>query len=262
MSRYGWLKQSGILIFDLKCQLLFSNHEGRLLHSSTRHGDAPVMEQDLAFDVKRLCLRLKKMIGAPGESQPDKLRPETLTVTAGEVNYKLEGSILASESSKEPCILITVEEEDQRPAPKLNLSHFQSTYKLTRREIQILELLSKGASYKEIAYSLSISAHTVRDHIKNIRLKLHAESKCGIMARLIEDAGMFEEARVAAVAEDDDIPAAVGADARHAADAKPAGGGQGESHLRGTASNGSGASVGRAPENRASRGAFTRSGRL
>lgn len=267
MARHGWLKQSGILIFDLKCQLLYSNHEGRLLHGHTGNGEALPPDQDLAFDIKRLSLRLKKMIGAsPADFHPEKIRPETLTVTAGDVNYRLEGSVLVSESLKEPCILIVVEEEDQRPAPKLNLAHFQTTYKLTRREIQILELLSKGASYKEIAYTLSISAHTVRDHIKNIRLKLHAESKCGIMARLIEDAGMYEEARLSSSPETES-EAAVTVEPRSAGPhvgpqlrAPAAGVAQGAP--AGKPKETVAAPAGRPADSRASRGAYARSGRL
>lgn len=267
MTRHGWLKQSGILIFDLKCQLLYSNHEGRLLHGHTGNGEAFPPDQDLAFDIKRLSLRLKKLIGAsPSDFHPEKLKPEVLTVTAGDVNYRMEGSVLVSESLKEPCILIVVEEEDQRPAPKLNLAHFQTTYKLTRREIQILELLSKGASYKEIAYTLSISAHTVRDHIKNIRLKLHAESKCGIMARLIEDAGMYEEARQPSSSETDG-EVAVAVEPRSAAapastPLRAPSGGSAQSVSAGKPKETVAASTGRAADSRSSRGAYARSGRL
>ncbi|WP_447973543.1 response regulator transcription factor [Nitrospira sp. Kam-Ns4a] len=268
MTRHGWLKQSGILVFDLRCQLLYSNFEGRLLHGYGKNGDAPVMEHDLAFDIKRLCLRLRKLIGtSPGDAHPDRFETESLTVPVGDVNYRLEGSVLSSELSKEPCILIVVEEEKQRPVPKLNLAHFQATYKLTRREIQILELLSKGASYKEIAYTLSISAHTVRDHIKNIRLKLHAESKCGIMARLIEDAGMYEEARLAGTPNCDGSPAGE----TRQSEAKPAGVGLGGGPAPGGVGQTSpglkpketfAAPSGRTPESRATRGAYARSSRL
>lgn len=48
---------------------------------------------------------------------------------------------------------------------------------LTKREIELLELLSKGFRYKEIAEKLFISADTVRTHIRNIYLKLHVNSK-------------------------------------------------------------------------------------
>lgn len=48
---------------------------------------------------------------------------------------------------------------------------------LTKREFELLELLSKGFRYKEIADKLFISQDTVRTHIRNIYVKLHVNSK-------------------------------------------------------------------------------------
>jgi DNA-binding NarL/FixJ family response regulator len=48
---------------------------------------------------------------------------------------------------------------------------------LSFREKEVLEWLSKGYSYKEIASKLFISIETVRTHIRNIYEKLHAQNK-------------------------------------------------------------------------------------
>lgn len=48
---------------------------------------------------------------------------------------------------------------------------------LSKREQEILELLSKGYRYKEIADTLSISFDTVRSHLRNIYDKLHVSSR-------------------------------------------------------------------------------------
>jgi DNA-binding NarL/FixJ family response regulator len=48
---------------------------------------------------------------------------------------------------------------------------------LTRREQEILELLSKGFRYKEIADKLFVSLDTVRTHVRNIYEKLHVNSR-------------------------------------------------------------------------------------
>ena len=67
-----------------------------------------------------------------------------------------------------------------RPAPlscavkeKTN-EHFQS---LSRREQEMLEQLSKGYRYKEIADKLFISIETVRTHIRHIYEKLQVNSR-------------------------------------------------------------------------------------
>jgi len=44
--------------------------------------------------------------------------------------------------------------------------------KLTRREHEIVNLISRGMSNKEIATELSIAVHTVKSHVHNILEKL------------------------------------------------------------------------------------------
>jgi DNA-binding NarL/FixJ family response regulator len=48
---------------------------------------------------------------------------------------------------------------------------------LSSREREVLELLSSGATNKEIAADLNISEHTVRFHLRNILNKLHLRNR-------------------------------------------------------------------------------------
>ena len=48
---------------------------------------------------------------------------------------------------------------------------------LTTRELEVLQLLTKGHSTKAIADKLHIAFNTVRSHLKNIYVKLHVN--CG-----------------------------------------------------------------------------------
>ena len=48
---------------------------------------------------------------------------------------------------------------------------------LSLREKEVLELVSQGLLYKEIALRLTISAETVKKHLKNIYQKLHVQNK-------------------------------------------------------------------------------------
>ena len=45
---------------------------------------------------------------------------------------------------------------------------------LTRREIEVIDLMARGASNPEIANELVISEHTVKSHVKHILRKMHA----------------------------------------------------------------------------------------
>ena len=48
---------------------------------------------------------------------------------------------------------------------------------LSAREIQVLELIVQGQANKQIAYSLTIAEHTVKNHVKNILSKLGVQDR-------------------------------------------------------------------------------------
>ena len=60
---------------------------------------------------------------------------------------------------------------------------------LTRRELEILGLLSQGYADKEIAQKLSISFDTVRFHLKQIFEKLHVRSRIEAVVRFYNPGG-------------------------------------------------------------------------
>ncbi|MBM3846150.1 MAG: response regulator transcription factor [Verrucomicrobia bacterium] len=56
---------------------------------------------------------------------------------------------------------------------------------LSARELQVLDLLACGASYKEIAENLSVSFSTVNSHVKNIYETLHVRSRGQAVAKYL-----------------------------------------------------------------------------
>ncbi len=62
-----------------------------------------------------------------------------------------------------------------------------NNYQLTNREKEILQLLSKGNSFKMIASDLNISIDTVRTHIKRIYDKLHVRSQIEAVSKAINE---------------------------------------------------------------------------
>ncbi|HJX38666.1 MAG TPA: response regulator transcription factor [Anaerolineae bacterium] len=53
----------------------------------------------------------------------------------------------------------------------------EATDPLTRREIEVLQLVAQGKSNQEIAQSLVISESTVKNHLRNILGKLHLRNR-------------------------------------------------------------------------------------
>lgn len=64
--------------------------------------------------------------------------------------------------------------------PKVDLP---AEYNLTKRELEILQFLIVGLTYKEIASTCFISVQTLNSHIKNIYQKLGVHSRAEIAAK-------------------------------------------------------------------------------
>jgi DNA-binding NarL/FixJ family response regulator len=60
-------------------------------------------------------------------------------------------------------------------------------YDLTRRELEILQLLVDSMSKKQIAARLYLSQHTVDSHIRNIYGKLEVHTRSGAVAKALKE---------------------------------------------------------------------------
>jgi len=76
------------------------------------------------------------------------------------------------ESSLSPSIARKVLQEVFQPGEKP-----LSPDPLTRREVEVLQVLAKGKSNREIGQTLHITEATVRTHVSNILAKLHLASR-------------------------------------------------------------------------------------
>ncbi|HWY32062.1 MAG TPA: LuxR C-terminal-related transcriptional regulator, partial [Candidatus Acidoferrum sp.] len=56
---------------------------------------------------------------------------------------------------------------------------------LSPREVDVLDYLVKGFSYKETAEAMGISYSTVHSHIEHIYHKLHVQSRAQAVARYL-----------------------------------------------------------------------------
>ncbi len=90
--------------------------------------------------------------------------------------------VLQGGAPMSPSIARMVIDNMQKPLGKTG-----SDYQLTGREKEILQLLSKGNSFKIIAADLNISIDTVRTHIKRIYDKLHVRSQIEAVSKAINE---------------------------------------------------------------------------
>lgn len=80
-------------------------------------------------------------------------------------------TIYQGETYIEPSLTPELKERMQRS------SSLSNTEVLTRREIDVLKLLAEGLFNKEIAYRLSISEKTVKNHVSNIFKKISVSDR-------------------------------------------------------------------------------------
>jgi DNA-binding NarL/FixJ family response regulator len=74
-----------------------------------------------------------------------------------------------------------------RLLPRLRRQGGGSGAELTEREREILDLLAKGLSNADIARELTISVHTVRNHVANLSAKLGAHSKLEVLSIAVRE---------------------------------------------------------------------------
>lgn len=74
------------------------------------------------------------------------------------------------------------------PARPGDITHILlESYGLTQREAEIVMLIARGLATKDIAAELSLSAHTIRDHIKTIFCKAGVSTRGELVARLFAE---------------------------------------------------------------------------
>lgn len=107
--------------------------------------------------------------GAHGYLLKD-LRPEQL--------YDLLRAVMRNETPLSPAIAgFILAEFRGRPAVRVVPAPEQDVPALTRREIEVLQLVADGLSNKEIGTALSITEGTVKNHVHNSLEKLHFENR-------------------------------------------------------------------------------------
>lgn len=82
--------------------------------------------------------------------------------------------------SNDEFYVITVAQHNTKA--ENDLSSFSAKYGLTIREVEIIDALSCGANYDDVANKLYISTSTLRTHVKNIYAKLGINNQRALMA--------------------------------------------------------------------------------
>jgi DNA-binding NarL/FixJ family response regulator len=154
-------------------------------------------------DVILMDLELPGMHGLQGIKEIRKLRPQVniIVITVHDNSEMVFEALCAGASgyitktSNHFRILDAIEEVARGGAPmsgniaKMVVESFRrnTSSPLTSRETEVLHLLAKGKSYKDIADILFVHVETIKSHIKNIYAKLQVSNKAEAIQKGIKD---------------------------------------------------------------------------
>jgi DNA-binding CsgD family transcriptional regulator len=77
---------------------------------------------------------------------------------------------------------VDLPERDRDPAGAAGIAERDPIASLSPRELDVLRLIARGRTDREIAESLVLSTHTVHRHVANIRTKLGVPSRAAAAA--------------------------------------------------------------------------------
>jgi DNA-binding CsgD family transcriptional regulator len=173
----------GILILTSSTQLLYKDRRAWELCAeiNNREGTAntvlPPQVAELCDEVAKLLriwtdakdweqIRIKRVIGSPD-------RPILLCGLGIPDRHGLQQS----------RILITMEEIGRRRGAVIE--QVRDIFRLTEREVTVVQNLLKGWTNKEIAHELGVTEQTVKEHIKHIMAKTKTTTRTGILVQVL-----------------------------------------------------------------------------
>ncbi len=175
----------GILIFDMNNKLHYLNKEAdEILNGLEKSTKRPGKKNIIPEEIYSICNMVKTKVCKEKPPLPDK--PES------KVFYNKNGNPFSvrafcvgfSRNNQKPThIMVLIENIVEKR--KIDYKKIKYNYKLTERELEVVELICNGLPNKEISKLLSISEYTVKDHIKNIMQKMNISSRSEIISLVI-----------------------------------------------------------------------------
>ena len=107
------------------------------------------------------------------------------SLTSGRRRYQLRLFSLRSPLANgfKPAVALLLERNKK---PSIDLSNLPKRFRLTRREVETVEHLVRGFNTQQIADGMGISPNTVKAFLRSIMMKMAADSRAGIIARILQ----------------------------------------------------------------------------
>ncbi len=161
-----------ILFFDLDIKLTFCNKEASEIIDSY---------PNLYEMIHKVCLEVKNGADIPPLSSDDEIRHTAIYRDSQSAVFGVRAFLVGGASEQEPRqIMVLIEKIVEKHS--VDLQKARDKFHLSKRELEVLNLIAEGLTNKEIAERLFIGEHTTKDHVKNIMRKVNVKSRSALIS--------------------------------------------------------------------------------
>ena len=177
----------GILIFNLKKQITYVNDiAGDILSDYRLEKPAQAARKPFRIppEINEIIEDLKyKLTHFAWNSCSDAVYLKTVVSIAGG-SFAIRGFVISSPiASSSTHFLILLEKIATRH--KINPDKAQAHFHLSKRESQLVQLLVRGLTNKEIANRLNLAESTVKDYLHKVMAKVGATTRSGVVSQVL-----------------------------------------------------------------------------
>jgi len=179
-------KQSstGMILLDESLQIIYRNPKAEEAFDKVkRPGSAVEHEDPISTQLLQDCRKIKAGL----ESCPTggMMVPRHSVVKGpNHTRFSLISRVIDQESDWEGSRLLMVSIEEQPPA-KINPRFLMDKFHLSRREIDVVDLLFLGLKNAQIARKLFVSEVTIKKHLQNIYEKVGVSNRTTLINRIV-----------------------------------------------------------------------------
>ena len=173
----------GILMLSSSMQLLYSDRRIWELFGKVKTQEGKAQHGVLPPAIEGLCGEIIKLLQVRTEAK-DWEHFRVKRVVGDPVQpILLNGVGIPEQHGGKSRILITVEALGRRQEAMIEQA--KELFRLTTREVSVVQHLLKGWTNKEIASALTVTEQTIKEHIKHIMAKTQTTTRTGILVRVL-----------------------------------------------------------------------------
>jgi DNA-binding CsgD family transcriptional regulator len=173
----------GVLIVNEDNEILHSNQEALAIMPFMQPSSLVRSQRNIPAEIATLCERLK-LSEPPVTSVLDNVGSGGSEGAAQRGPYALRAFYISNPAGGRAPRSIMVLMERIAEKHEVDLERAKREYGLSKRELEVLQLICRGMSNREIAEKMFICEYTVKDHIKKIMKRMNVKSRSEIVAAL------------------------------------------------------------------------------